>query len=469
MRLIYLLIISIFICPLQLWAQIDDSLSGKPSALLLSKLIQIRSISGNEGNVGRYLTAICIEKGLHTKVFTESDSAYNLAASLYPLSSNKKNIVFISHIDVVPANDSSDWKYSPFSGAIKENAVWGRGAVDCKGLLVMQLLAITHYIDYVKKNDLPYNFTLLMVSGEETNGDNGSQIISEKFMKELHPAVIFGEGGSGMRDIIPSYPNQTVFGISLAEKSSLWLKLETKTKNSGHGAAPPELYANKRLLRALIRLMDEKRYARFDKLTQTMFRSLGRMEGGLKGFVIRHINWEILWPFVKKYFREGEPFYILAYNTYVITNISNPAVSNNQIANNASAVLDCRLLPETDPKKFIKKIKNTVGQKVSVTVISESPSSVPSDRNIFYDDMENAIISVFPGSKVVPILFPATTDNNFFRNKNIPVYGILPVVFSQTDLEMVHGVNEKINIEDLEKGIRVYEKFIEEATKKQWW
>ncbi|NVO01631.1 MAG: M20/M25/M40 family metallo-hydrolase [Bacteroidetes bacterium] len=427
---------------------------------LLSKLIQFKSNSGKEQEIGSYLSNYCQEKGLNIHLFNKNDSMFNFSASLYPLNCGKPNIVFMSHLDVVSEGDTADWTYPAYSGKITETEIWGRGAIDCKGMAVMQISAILNFIKISKEKDLPFNLTFLAVCNEEVNSSMGAGYISKNFLKEINPAVIFGEGGSGMIGLIPSDTNKIVFGISIAEKSTLWLNLEAKTKRSGHGAAPSELYANKRLIKALIKLLDEKRAISFDKITLRMFRELGEMEGGLNGFIIKHINWKIFWPFVKKYFREDEPFHILVYNTFVVTHISNPNVNDNQIANKATATLDCRLLPGTDEKKFLKKMKQTVGPRISISIISKSPTALPTIPDKYYENMEKSISKIFPNSKTVPILFPATSDNNYFRDKGIPVFGLIPTILSKDLLETVHSSNERIRISDLENGIKVYSEFI---------
>jgi len=429
-------------------------------ATLLSEYIQIRSVQGHDGIAGRFLSNYCIQNGLYVKTFSDIDSSYNFTASLYPLSTNKPNIIFLNHLDVVPAEDSSDWKYPPFSGKITNHEVWGRGAIDCKGLAVMQLLALIPYVDSAKLNNLPYNITMLCVSGEETNSENGAGLITEKYIQELNPAVVLGEGGSGIRNAVSADTSKVIFGISVAEKRSLWLRLEVNSESFGHGAVPSDLYANKKLLRVLIKLMDEKKYVKFDKLQLSMFHQLGNLEGGLKGFVIRHINWDIFWPLVKKKFAEGEPLHLLVYNTFAVTNISNPKGPSNQIAEKASATLDCRLLPGTDSAKFIRKMKNTVGPKVKITVLSASPDAAASGQNKYFTMLSSVLKDNYTNCEVMPILFPATTDNNYFRNKSISTYGIMPVILSVETMESVHNKDERISIDNLEKGIKVFKEFI---------
>lgn len=431
----------------------------------LSELIQIKSITGNENEVGNFVLEYCKKQGFYIRTFS-NDSSFNFSASLYPLEQNKPNIVFLSHLDVVSEGDSALWRFSPYSGKITENFVWGRGAIDCKGLLTMQLLAMQKFIDSVKTENLPFNVTFLAVSGEETSTYSGANYVTRNFLHELNPVVVYGEGGSGMYNVVPSKPEKVVFGISVSEKKALWLKLEANNKSMGHGATPPVLYANKKLLKALIKILDEKRLIKFGKVARKMFKEIGQLEGGISGFVMRHVYWDIFWPVVRKNFSEDEIMHTLVYNTFVITGLYNNEISgitmgSNQIADKAYAILDCRLLPETNSEKFIKKLENIVGPQIKITVIEESPGAEPSDfESNYYNLLKKSTQEVYPKSEVIPLLFPATTDNNYFRKYNIPVYGFLPVIFSNEEINSVHNINEKISINSLYQGIDVYTKLI---------
>src|SRR6267142_4620239 len=188
------------------------------SALLLSKYIQHESVTGNEKPAGEFLASVCREKGLYVDIFSDEKDSYNFAASLYPLSSGKPNIVFLNHIDVVPPGDTAAWTYPPFSGTIAYGMVWGRGAIDLKGLAIMQVLAISSMKDLSNLYEFPYNGTVLCVSQEEDVSTKGAQRVVNEQLEKLHAAVVFGEGGAGVDGLLDSHPEQTVFCISTCEK-----------------------------------------------------------------------------------------------------------------------------------------------------------------------------------------------------------------------------------------------------------
>lgn len=422
---------------------------------LLSKMIQFKSVTGDEKPLGLFLTKWIEQTDLSLRIFTDQDSSYNFMASLYPLSHDKPNYVFMGHIDVVSANEP-DWKYPPFSGFVDDSFVWGRGAIDDKGPVAMMLMALKRFSTEYKNLDLPFNLSVLILSGEETFGYKGAKIVSENYIHEINPVAMFGEGGSGMLEIVPSRPDIAVFGVSVNEKKPLWLKIEAKAKTHGHSASETDLYAAKRLIKALIRILDYSRPVKFDKLSKRMFKDLGRMEGGFKGFLIKNSYQWYVWPIMKSYFNDGGPFNILVSNSITITEISTERNDVNSIPQSAYAVLDCRLLPGTNEKMFLTRIRLLAGNKVNVSVMYSGIDASDSPINESFAMMERALKHNFDNSKVVPFLFPASSDNNYFRALKIPVYGIVPMVTTDDIMQRIHNSNERMPIDQLLKGYDTY-------------
>ena len=430
------------------------------AALLLSQYIRRASITGNEKQAGEFFAAACRSKGLHVQVFSDEPGSYNFAASLYPLSLQKPNIVFLNHIDVVPPGDTTAWRYPPFSGTIAEDMVWGRGAIDLKGLAVMQLMALSTFNDQAERYDLPYNVTILSVSQEEETSDLGAQRVLRDHFVDINAVVVFGEGGAGIPGLITTRPEQTVFCISTSEKQALWLRLTLSMPTSGHGSVPPSTYANKAMVKALGRLMAKKQRIQLTEANIAMFDFLGRIEKGSKGFVMRNIR--LFKPVIGRVLRKDPTILSLVSNTISLTKIANPEGSTNQIAQEVTATLDCRLLPGTDDQKFIAEIQRslrTEGITVSVdlSTVNASGSKI---SNGFYQDFSHALRLVYPGAEVVPYLFPAYTDNNYFRNLGIPVYGIKPVRLPRELLSTIHNTDERLPISALLDGTDVYIDFL---------
>jgi len=433
----------------------------------LIRYLKFRSISGTEYEAGCYLQEVGKKYGLEQECLNCTDTSINIALSLFPLSSKKPNLILLSHIDVVAATDSAEWRFHPFSATRTDSDLVGRGALDAKGLTFMHMGGLIRFKQSLAGRDLPFNVTILAVCGEETGGFRGAKVLVENYMDRLMPWAVFGEGGSGISGLVPSKPDLNIFGISVAEKVNLWLRLDLKFKSFGHGAAPPSSYVNKDMMKALHKLGQVEGRIEFQKTSKRMFRYLGEFEGGFTGWVIKHLHWKIFRPIVRKVMEREPVFSAILQNTAVLTNMFNPPGPPNQISSRATAFLDCRLLPETKIKKFIRDIKyGLIEPRFKVTVINECPSAEESDPEMDeYKYFAQAVEETFPGAKAAPILFPASSDNNYFRQFGIPTFGITPVLMSRTDLESIHGLNERIKFTSFWKGVEVFDRFLSYAEK----
>lgn len=431
------------------------------------QFLKIKSLSGNEYSAGDFLKNLGIENGLETQCLNCTDTSVNVAISLYPLESLKPNVVLLSHLDVVQAYDSTEWRFPPFAGTQTDSDFVGRGALDAKGLTFMHILGLIRFRQELGNKELPFNVTILAVCGEETGGFRGARPLSECFLDRLRPWVVYGEGGSGILSAVPSKPQLPVFGIAVSEKVNLWLRLDLKFNSFGHGAAPPSSYVNKDMLKALTKLGQVEGRIEFHTTTKRMFRQLGQLEGGFKGWVIRHLNWPIFRPLVRKMMENEPVFAAMVQNTAVLTNIFNPPGPPNQISTRATAFLDCRLLPQTKIKKFIRDIKYGLFEpRFKVSIINQCPEADESDPELpEFKAFSSAILKTFPGSVTMPILFPASSDNNYFRQFGIPTYGITPVLLGRQGIESIHGLNESLRIADLWKGAKVFSGLLQNLTR----
>lgn len=429
-------------------------------AQLLSTYVQIPSVSGQEKEAGEFFAQFCRDNGLHVHVFTAEEDSYNFAASLYPLDLKKPNIVLLTHIDVVPAGDEDGWTYPPFSGTIADGYVWGRGAIDNKAMGVMQVLALLQFVEIAATEDLPYNISLLAVSGEETGGDKGARIITDQFLDILNPVVVYGEGGAGITGIIGSQPYKPVFGLGVAQKRILWISVESRVEASGHGSVPRRRYPTREVINATNALLEAKPKITISPVVKESLQLLAPHERGIRRRILKNI--EFYGPLFGRFVRNDPLISSMLTNTMSLTSLTSTPGAYNMIPTHARAVFDCRLLPETDEEHFLAHVKRIVSPyEVSVNVIRSGPYTPTSEQNHYYAAMEDAILSVFGESLVVPFMFVAVNDNRFFRRKGIPAYGLLPAIMPEELMESIHYFDERFPVEALDKGIQVYVRLIE--------
>jgi acetylornithine deacetylase/succinyl-diaminopimelate desuccinylase-like protein len=155
--------------------------------------------------------------------------------------------------------------------------------------------------------------------------------------------------------------------------------------------------------------------------------------------------------------RQDEVIYSLITNTITITGIQTPPGPPNVIPQEIEVILDCRLLPDVDTHEFISEIRKVLDNSdVKIEILEENAVAPPSEIGECYKRMANALQVIYPKSGVIPILMPASNDNNYFRALGIPTYGIMPVFMSMEQIESIHNVDERIPIEALELGTQVY-------------
>lgn len=445
------------------YMQLKDSLFDITQ--ITSRYIRFHSVSGNEKEGGLWLKNLCEENGLSVFQMGSENNQFNFSASVYPLSENLPNIVFLNHIDVVHPGKEENWIHPPFSGKITEKEIWGRGAIDNKGAAILQLFSIIEVMRKYQNQKMPFNISFLAVSCEETQCQGGVKYVAEKYREMLNPAVIIGEGAPALNHILSKEPEKYVFGIAVSHKKALWLNLSLKMENSGHASVPPLQYANKEMTAALNRLLHKKPQIQTNLLSISMLKQLGKWERMPKALIMKHPV--LFHPLIIPALRKKPELLSLFSSTITLTGLKSQEGAHNVIPNEVTALLDCRLLPGESTEKFIRQLQKRLKNKnIVITKLLEMPDAGISDEsNPFYKSLHAAILQVYPESRVIPSLLPNFNDTGVFRSMGIPAYCVLPLEIELHYLKNIHSVNEKIPIEGLQKGKNAYVLFLENCMK----
>lgn len=428
----------------------------------LSDYIQYNSISGNEKAAGEWLKEVCVENNLFIKQMGDENGKYNFSASLYPLSEQLPNIIFLNHIDVVPPGEYSTWTHDPFSGEIIDNEIWGRGAFDNKGNAVMQLYSLLEIKRKYYNKQLPFNITFLAVSSEETQTDGGVKYVVNNFLKELNPEVVIGEGSPGLIGMLDPSSKIPLFSISVAHKRALWLELELNIETSSHGSVTPKEYATKEMNAALYQVLKKEQKPVFTDLNVEVLKQLGKVQGGFKGWFLKHPK--LFKPLLIPQLRKTPEMFSIFSNTITLTSIESYSEVINVIPSKVTARLDCRLLPTVSSEIFLAELTKKLGNdNIKIKILQSMPDIQSSNNNsIYYQSIDKAIKHTYPNSNVITILLPNFNDVGVFRQAGVPGFAISPVILEKKYLETIHNINERIPVSILAKGQEVYVHFINE-------
>ena len=431
-----------------------DETDHSSSVELLKKYIQIPSESGSESQAGEFLKAVCVERGLHITDMGEEDGQFNFMASLFPLEENKPNVILMNHIDVVPEHEENT--HGTYSGTVENGYLYGRGAVDNKGVAVMHIEALTRIKASENYQDSPYNLSILAVSCEETQCPGGMQYVLSRYAEEMNPAVVIGEGPTEITRLMDDEFPRPLFAISLAHKRAYWMELEIEVEGFGHGSITPESYANKEMVAALQNLTGKKEKAIFNEINTNFLKEMGQNRKGIQRFVLKHPRFfkPILVPKLRK---TPELFSIFS-NTVTLTNLYSSSQTINTNSTVARAGLDCRLLPETDEKAFEEEIRKRLkNDNIKIKVIKSTPKNRPSSSsNIFHRNLKSAILEKYPEANTIDVLMPNINDMGYFRAKEVPAYGSIPINLTKSEVESIHGLDERIPLTELEAGTEVF-------------
>jgi acetylornithine deacetylase/succinyl-diaminopimelate desuccinylase-like protein len=347
-----------------------------------------------------------------------------------------KAILLMHHMDVVPA-DRSQWKTNPFEPTIRGNELWARGAMDMKGQGVAQLLAFLR----LKRERVPLTRDVILLAepDEEVGGALGARWMIANHYAELDPEYVLDEGGFGSLDLFA--PGKLVYGISVAEKKIVWLKLRVEGV-AGHGSQPNDQNPNDRLVRALARLLEESNARRSSQPSSREPSVLEVMQAKVGTFAQNKFTNAIQQSTIAlTWFRSG---------------VGDPP-KINVIPSVAEAGLDCRVLPGTTKDQWIADVKRRLGDPaIAVELINESddPIVTSSDAPLFRH-LEAAIKRRHSDAIVTPMLIPYGTDSNAFRPKGVKSFGLFPAILSGDTVASMHGDAERVPLDGVREAAEI--------------
>jgi len=370
--------------------------------------------------------------GFDPKIYTSGpDGQTNLVVRLPGRDRSKKPLLLLNHFDVVPV-DRKAWSVDPFGGLLKDGFIWGRGALDMKGIGVQHLTALVA----LKQAGVqpPRDIVMLATSDEETNGVYGIQWMIDRHFQEIDAEYVLDEGGFGTREILA--PGKLVFGIAVGEKQTTWLRIRAKG-TAGHGSQPIPDNANEILLRALQKAMSIPDKAAAHPVVEQMRRNIGV-------------------PMATNKYTNA-----IQKNTISLTTlragVGDPPKAN-VIPSASEATIDCRLLPGVNHQEFISEVKARINDpRVTVELISTPDDpGISNPSTPLFTALQSAIQKHHPNAVVTPMLVPHGTDSVKLRKKGLIAYGLTPMVLDLATAGTMHSDEERIPVAEFKKGIRIF-------------
>ena len=370
-------------------------------------------------------------------------------------------IILMGHYDVVPveAAVAAQWTRAPFSGAITDSCIWGRGAIDDKNGVISILEAAEGLL---RKGFVPQR-TLYFCFGhdEEIRGPTASSVVDYLLARKVRPELVLDEGGEISENKTKELGRPLAI-IGIAEKGNVSFELSV-FKDGGHSSIPGKETAIDILNAALYRLKNSPPPAR---LTDPVKEFLGRIGSSSDnpGHRLAAANLWLFEGMVKQILSAQPEGYALVHTTIVPT-ILEAGVKDNVIPSTARAIVNCRLLPGESIQSTENFIRTTLKDpRLVITKIGRfpsEPSSITNTTSPAFQRLVSAVSQTIPDVLPAPYLMVGGTDSRFYRRLSDGVVNFFPL----TDGKGAHGVNERLPLLDLQRGIHLVTTLIEESSR----
>ena len=402
--------------------------------------------SRGERECAEYIASRLAAAGLEHRLIESAPRRANVVVRIPGTDPSLDAIVVHGHLDVVPA-EAKDWTRDPFSGAIEDGYVWGRGALDMKAMCASMLASAMSWAEsgVRPKRDIVFAF----VADEEDNGEYGAGFLVAKHAALFDGCVVgVSEWGGSTFHV----GGKRLYPIATAERGTMHLKL-TAHGRAGHGSRPNDENPVTRLVTTLSRIAS---YPWPIRLTPTVRAYLERASAALG----LPVDLDDVDGMVERLGVAGDPVASTIRNSTTPTMLE-AGYKVNVIPSVAYGQVDTRVLPGTE-EEALATIDSLLEPGVVREFVSRSTAvSAPIDSP-WFAAMGDALRAEDPGAVVVPYCMGGGTDAKAFAQLGIAGYGFSPMWLPE-DFPvdgLVHGIDERVPIDGLTFGARVLDRFL---------
>jgi len=370
----------------------------------------------------------------------------------------RKPILLLGHLDVVAAR-REDWQRDPFVFEERDGYFYGRGTLDMKsGVTAM----VTTLLRLKSEGFKPRRDIVLLLTGDEEIGANGSRLAASKWLADLHPEfALNADMGGGLFD---NSGKSLGFRIQTSEK--LFQNFTLTVRNpGGHSSRPRADNAIYDLAEALTRLKAHRFSPMLNATTRAYFSARQQQESGplgdaMRRFLANPANLEAADQI------EASPSEIgMTRTTCVVTKMLADG-ANNALPQLAQANVNCRIMPESSSDAVLTELRAIAGPGVTVAAMYPPYAAETSpEHKAVFEAYTHAVHKRHPGVAVFPYMSPGATDGTAFRTAGVPVYGVDGIWIVSPEDERAHGVNERLPVGAFYEDLDHWYDMVKELTK----
>lgn len=450
------------------WADAHDRLMATLAALIRIPSVNPPDPAGPELDAAQAIRGWLQDAGVPATVYEPVPGRGSVVARLRGDGTGGTPLLLLSHLDVVPA-PSDRWTHDPFGAEIADGYLYGRGAVDMKNLVAMEievvrlLAASAQRVGLDPATDsipgLRRDVLLAVTADEEAGGAAGIGWLADHHPEHLRAAGALNESGAVSLDI----GGRRLYPIQVAEKGYAVYRIAVHG-TSGHGSMPrPDNAAV--LAAAAIERLAVAGTPRATPVMTTFFSAAADALGGDAAILFRAMAGDGSGRAEAALSRICSPVYARAARALlrdtVSPNVIHAGVKNNVIPGEAVIEVDCRLLPGTSEPAMRAEIERRLGADLLATCLVEllatAPAVVATPDSPLYRTLEQAVRDHDPDGIPLPVMAPFATDAKTLLRLGVPAYGFSPLRIDpdEAHLDRYHGTDERVSIEGLRWGLPV--------------
>ena len=409
---------------------------------------------GNELPLALYIEDALKSDGIETSILVPEKDRAQLIGRVRG-TGRERPVILLAHMDVVSVQRAS-WAHDPFAGEISDGYLYGRGAIDDKGMLTANLMTMLLLKRELAQSGrkLTRDVVFVATCDEESGGEMGMGWLVDNHPELLDAEYALNEGGRTR--IIEG--GRCYLAVQAAEKISHVVTI-TAQGSAGHAAIPLADNAINRLGRAIAQLSKHVEPLVLTDITRQFFARLADIWPNQveRGAMLDLVDVNDA--------RSADGGRILSdipvFNAVLRNGISPTVISGgkqfNVIPDSAGVVLNVRTLPGQSVDDVVGRLRAAItepGVTVEVTQRGiEAPASDP--QSPMFAAIADAAHELDPKIAVVPYLSTGVTDSARLRRLGVQAYGVLPFPMVQSDEERMHGNDERVPLESLHFGVRL--------------
>jgi carboxypeptidase PM20D1 len=441
------------------------NLFGDESVERLSKSITFPTVSFSESSpvdtaaFKGYIAFVnesypLINSRLTKEIFNE----FSLLYSWKGKSTSLKPLVLMAHMDEVPAGDTTLWENAPFSGANDGKYIWGRGTLDDK----TEMISILEAVEKLLNEEFEPERTIYLAFGhdEEISGNRGGRIIANALKERgIEAEFVLDEGLAITENMVPLIKKNVAL-IGTSEKGYLSVKLAVDMQG-GPSSTPEKESAITVLNNAIYNLINKQLKARMSRPLYDYIRYIGPEMPFFTRALFAN-QWIFKGILLYVYQNSGSGNALV--RTTTAPTIIHAGIKNDIIPATAEAIINFGILPGETSTGVLEHINKVINdERVRISPIEDGrrePTPVSSPDATGFKNIFTVIRQLFPGTVVAPTMILASSDSRYYSEISKNIYRFAPIIINSEDIARIHGVNERIRIEDFKRGIGFYYQLI---------